>query len=297
MEGRIFQFLCTHIRWLGKTHCFKGKQFSDAAIVITYLWAVLWDRPVSWACRSENWPAAWRWQRLPSPSTMSRRLKSIGVLTLIEQVEATLRELFPGGLCKLIDSRPLTVSVYSKDKDARIGHGAGLPAKGYKLHAIVDARSRQSQRWTLAPMNRHDAAIAAELLKSMPDAQAAYVIGDNAYDSNHLYDLAAQKAAQLLAPQRKSAKSMGKRRHSPHRIAGQARLGNPLQCTGQTQSFGMSMLKNRIGIEQGFAYTSNIPQGLSGLPSWVRTPHRVALWVALKQQIASASRLINKRVA
>src|SRR5262245_6316034 len=220
MEGRIFQFLSTQIRELGKTHSFKGKQFSDASIVITFLWAVLWDRPVRWACQLQNWPVACGWERLPSASTMSRRLRTIGVLTLIEQVQSALKELFPSGLWKLIDSKPLTVSVYSKDRDARIGHGAGLPARGYKLHAIVDARSREIQCWTLASMNRHDAAIARELIDGMPPAQAAYLIADNAYDSNHLYDLAATKECQLLAPQRKSARSLGKRRHSPHRLAG-----------------------------------------------------------------------------
>jgi DDE family transposase len=297
MEGRIFHFLCTYIRSLGKTHSFKGKQFSDATIVMVYLWSVLWDRPVSWACQLSNWPANCHWQRLPSCSTMSRRLKSIGVLTLIQQVQSLLDELFPGGLCKLVDSKPMPVSVYSKDSDARLGHGAGLPAKGYKLHSIADARSRHVERWTVASMNRHDAAIAVELIDSMPNGQATYLIGDNAYDSNHLYELAAQAGTQLLAPQRKSAKELGKRRHSPHRIVGHKRLANPLKCTGQTESFGMSMLKCRIAIEQTFAYTTNIPQGLSGLPNWVRRPHRVALWVALKLQIAAASQIIKKRVA
>jgi hypothetical protein len=296
MEGRIFQFLCTHIRTLGKTHSFKGKHFGDATIVITYLWAVLWGRPVSWACRRENWPQTFDWGHLPSPSTMSRRLRTVGVLSLIEQVQSALTESFESGLCKLIDSKPLTVSVYSKDHDARIGHGAGLPAKGYKIHAIVDARSRQPQHWTLAPMNRHDCAIAAGLIDSMPAARAGYLIADNAYDSNRLYDLAAQKGCQLLAPQRPSAKALGRHRHSPHRIAGHARLANPLWCVGEAESFGRSMLSCRIGIEQSFAYMGNIPAGLSGLPNFVRTPRRVALWVAAKFLIVTATRLLKKRV-
>src|SRR5690349_15563449 len=297
MERRIFSFLCTHIRSLGKTHSFKGKQFSDASIVIVYLWAVLWGRPVSWACRRENWPSNFDWERLPSPSTMSRRLRSIGVLSLIQQVQSALDERFDCGLCKLIDSKPLPVSLYSKDADARMGHGAGLPAKGYKLHTITDARCLQVQRWTLAPMNRHDAAIAAELIPTMPAAQAAYLIADNAYDSNHLYEQAADKGAQLLAPQRKSARSMGKRKHSPHRIAGHARLANPLSCVGQTSSFGMSLLGCRIGIEQSFAYMGNTPTDLNRLPNWVRRPRRVALWVAMKLLVVTSTRLVKKRVA
>jgi hypothetical protein len=44
MEERIFKQLYTLVRHLGKTHCFRGKWFSDAAIVTAYLWAILWDR-------------------------------------------------------------------------------------------------------------------------------------------------------------------------------------------------------------------------------------------------------------
>ena len=67
MEGRIFEQLYERVRQLGKAHSFKGKRFSDSTIVITYLWAVLWDRPISWACRLENWPLD--------------RLRSAGVLS------------------------------------------------------------------------------------------------------------------------------------------------------------------------------------------------------------------------
>jgi Transposase DDE domain len=285
--------LSTHIRRLGKTHSFKGKQFSNATIVITYLWAVLWDRPTSWACQKSNWPENTDWERLPSGSTMSRRLRTVGVLTLIEQLQSTLSELFPSGLCKLVDSKPLPVSTYSKDRDARIGHGAGLPAKGYKIHAIVDACSRMVEHWVLAPMNRHDAAMAAELVPNMPGEQAAYLIADNAYDSNHLYELAAEKTCQLLAPQRRSAKALGRYKHSPHRIAGHTKLANPLQWSGQTESFGHAMLDFRIGIEQCFGYMGNIAPGLKGLPNWVRRPHRVALWVAGKLLIVAVNRILK----
>lgn len=293
MEGRIFQYLSSTVRQLGKTHSFKGKQFSDATIVITYLWAVLWDRPTHWACRRENWPKSLELLRLPSASTMSRRLRSLGVLSLIEQAQSALIELFPSGLCKLIDSKPLTVSAYSKDRDARVGHGAGFAARGYKFHAIVDACSRMPQQWTLAPMNRHDGAIAEQVLRLMPSAQAAYLVGDNAYDSNTLHDVAAGKACQLLAPRRPSAKGLGRHRHSAHRLAGLARLAHPLRCTGQTHSFGDAMLACRIGIEQSFAYMGNIACGLKGLPNWVRRPRRVALWIAGKLLIIAASRLIK----
>jgi hypothetical protein len=218
------------------------------------------------------------------------------VLTLLEQALQALAELFPSGLCKLIDSKPLAVSIYSKDREARVGHGCGFPAKGYKIHAIVDARSRMPDRWILAPMNRHDAGIAPILIASMPRGNAAYLIGDNAYDSNCLYEKAAEKQCQLLAPRRPSAKELGRCRHSPHRITGHQRLANPLSVVGQTQSFGQSMLNLRIGIEQSFGYMGNIPGGLSPLPNWVRRPRRVALWIAAKMLIVAMRRLITKRL-
>jgi hypothetical protein len=152
MEGRIFALLSTHIRTLGKTHSFKGKQFSDAAIVITYLWASLWGRPVCWACQLCNWPKdGCGFERLPSPSTMSRRLRSIGVISLIEQVQSALNaDWFPSGLCKLIDSKPLPVGAYSKDKDALVGHGAQVfPPEGtnFTRWPMRSGVSRCTGRW------------------------------------------------------------------------------------------------------------------------------------------------------
>jgi hypothetical protein len=162
---------------------------------------------------------------------------------------------------------------------------------------MADAIWRQPLHWTLAPMNRHDCAIAADLITRLPQGCSAYLIADNAYDTNRLYDLAAKKGCQLLAPGRPSSKGFGKHPQSPARIAGHARLDNPLSVTGQTQSFGTSMLKSRIGIEQSFAYMTNVAGGLTALPNWVRRPRRVALWVAVKLLIVTASRLVSKRVA
>ena len=228
---------------------------------------------------------------------MSRRLRSVGVLSLFEQLRSALRELSPSDLCKWIDSKVLEVSVYSKDIDATIGHGRGFAARGYKLHGIFDAFSRLPDVWTLAPMNRHEGAIARSLLEKIPADSAAYVVGDNAYDSNPLYDLAGKKHLQLLAPQRPSARALGRCRHSRHRISGQARLANPLSVTGQRQSFGQGLLKMRIGIEQTFGLMGNTPVGLHGLPNWVRRPRRVASWIAAKLLIIAAWTALNKGVA
>lgn len=49
---------------------FRGA-FRAAAVVGVYFWAVLHDRPTSWACSAANWPGGlWRGP-LPSQATMS----------------------------------------------------------------------------------------------------------------------------------------------------------------------------------------------------------------------------------
>ena len=65
----------------------QGVRYSVATIVSVYLWAVVHDRPVSWACRRENWDEGlWR-GRLPSQSSMSRRLQSGPVQELLARTE------------------------------------------------------------------------------------------------------------------------------------------------------------------------------------------------------------------
>src|SRR5437763_16007670 len=50
-----------------------GVLYSCAVIVGVYLWAAVHDRPTSWACRREHWPAEFAFaRRLPSQSVVSR---------------------------------------------------------------------------------------------------------------------------------------------------------------------------------------------------------------------------------
>jgi hypothetical protein len=56
------------------------------------LWAALHDRPVRWACDPRNWAGAGhRVPALPSPSTVSRRLRSLAVGAVLRGVEDRLR--------------------------------------------------------------------------------------------------------------------------------------------------------------------------------------------------------------
>ena len=68
----------------------KRVQFHDRVIVLVYLWSALWDRPVCWACDPGNWAAFGGGGggggppfELPSGTTMSRRLWTVGVQQLL----------------------------------------------------------------------------------------------------------------------------------------------------------------------------------------------------------------------
>jgi len=56
-----------------------------------------------------------------------------------------------GGLCE-IDGRPLTVSGFSKDPDARWGYATKSHAKGFKFHSIWDA-GLVPAAWEVRSMN------------------------------------------------------------------------------------------------------------------------------------------------
>ena len=63
-------------------------KYSTAEIVAVYFWAVLHDRPTSWAAQPADWPADLRPDPLPPQSTLSRRLKqadSVELMTAVEQ--------------------------------------------------------------------------------------------------------------------------------------------------------------------------------------------------------------------
>ena len=90
---------------------------SNSAVLEVHLWAALHDRPACWACRPGSWPARLRPARLPSPSTLSRRLRSPELAAAL----ASLRVPAPPGAALVIDAKPLPVGEYTKDRDARNG--------------------------------------------------------------------------------------------------------------------------------------------------------------------------------
>lgn len=259
-------------------------RYSSSDILGVHFWAVVHDRPESWAAEARNWPAELRPKSLPSQSTLSRRMRKADAVQLMIEVEHHLVGLLAiaGYWVRTIDAKPLAVSGVSKDPDAGYGRGAGGHQKGYKFYAVWGAGAMPIA-WALAPMNVSEKTVARQLIPSLP--QGGYLLGDTMYDVNRLYDLAAEAGYQLLAPKTKDRGrgGLGHRRQSPHRLRSIKMLKEP---------FGRALYQQRRGIERCFGTWTSFGGGMAPLPAWVRRFPRVRNWVHTKLLIAGARRLL-----
>lgn len=299
MEAEGYRRLCVVIDQAAPHRRRARQQFGDHVVARVYAFAVWHDRPVSWACDPAHWPEDLLPGELPSQPTMSRRLRTVGVLQLLERVHATLADRFAsGGPLKQVDSKPLVVGNYTKDPDARRGRAAGEMARGYKLHAI---RSGGVLRyWTLAAMNVNDQVPARDLLgrlgRDPRDAGWGYVAGDNQYDANPVHAAAAAANHQLVAPPRAAnAEVRDAKRNCAARLRSLELCANPLAACGLGPSFGLDVLRGRKAIERTFGHLAML--GMFAPPPWVRRPHRLATWVAVKLSIQMDRLLQIKGVA
>lgn len=250
-----------------------GHRYSVACIVGVFFWAVLHDRPVSWACEARNWPLEPGFRRLPSQSTMSRRIRTKAVQELLKLMEHALKTATSAPPepepVKIIDAKPLPIGSYSKDPDARWGRAAGAMGRGYKLYAVWGAAG-VPDAWSVRPMNVSEKPLAQELIPRLPGS--GWLLGDSQYDSNQLFDLAYERGFQLLAPRRKKG-GFGHHYLSPHRcFAVQILEGGGY----------WAFQRERTRIERNFGHCTSFGSGLAPLPSWVRRLPRVTLWVQAK---------------
>ncbi len=275
MERELYRSLYELAYQLGRARRTKHVVFRDTAIVMVYLWAVLHDRPIRWACRDDHWPsAARRSLTLPSESTMSRRLRRVEVRRLIDAVEAALCRRRADERTMIIDAKPLPVGPGTKDPDAAAGFAGAGKGKGYKLHLICDSR-RIPRAWCVVAMNHNESVIAPSLIDQLP-ARAPFemgqLLGDTAYDCNHLYDRAGVRGWQLHASKR-PGRTLGHRRHSPYRL---------IAHESTTPAERLRLSNERKGVERCFAHLTAGTLGLKPLPSWVRGLRRVTQWVQMK---------------
>jgi hypothetical protein len=209
-------------------------------------------------------------KHIPSPSTMSRRLRSEGVQKLLCDLEKELIRQRPASWCRFIDGKPLPISGHSEDSSAGYGRATGGKARGYKFHGVFD-ESQGFVAWTIKPMNVNESKVAHELVRQLE--HPGYLVGDNQFDSNALYDLAGAQSIQLIVRRRRNVRGIAKGRHSPYRLKA---------IDMMTRPFAQSLIAARRGIETTYSQLTGLSFGLAPLPNWVRTARRVQNWVRTK---------------
>lgn len=283
MEREVWRVLMEVLRRCVVGHRERQRKFSDAVIVATFLWAVLHDRPVSWACSKLNWPFYMRVASRPTPSTMTRRLRSPSVLSLLQVLEIALRDRPDAGVALIIDAKPLPVGGYTTDRDARSGRACGCFAWGYKLYLVID-ENRTIHAWKVESMNVAEQRVATELI---PAAAASagperWILGDKAYDSNKLHACASACGLKLLAPRLKPWQHM-KAGQTPGRQLASELLDIPTRE-------GTGLMARRDTIERFLGTLTASGGGLGPLPGFVRGRPRVTRWVGAKLLLHMAAR-------
>lgn len=284
IHRQLWKTLYRQLTTLSRSKKPPGTKFTDAEILNVFLWAVLNDRPVSWAANKSNWPYYWQKKlRLPDDSTVSRRMKTLSVQNLFEKLEDSLKRILPPSVCRFIDAKPLMVNGCSKDKEAGYGHAAGCKAKGYKLYSIADLK-QGFVSWDIRAMQQNEAKVGVDLIKQLETE--CYIVGDTAYDSNKLYDAAIENNCRLVAIRRgKNSKGLGHHYQSPARLYSIELL---------KRKFGQNLIEARRCIEQMFGQLTNLNCGLKPLPNWVRTLRRVKNWVRGKLIFNQLWRILRK---
>jgi len=286
VEGQLWSSIVAILAIIDKRRKRTNEDFSDADIVKVFYWSVIHDRPISWACQRCNWPLYLRRRKLPSNTTMSRRLRSASVVALLNALERRVTAPGQPHLYQMIDGKPLMISGCSKDRQAGYGRAARCKAKGYKIHAII-AADGSIANWRIAPMNKDERVMAERLLKT--SNISGYVVADANYDSNNLHKICDTLGnRQLVTPRRYGpGRNVGHRAQSPGRLRSIALLEHPQPL------FGHQLVKDRSAIERHFGNATNWGGGLTHLPPWARTYRRVRRWVQAKLALTAIRRRRN----
>ncbi len=259
--------------------------FSDRQIILMWLWAVMHDRPLCWACRRENCRGWFRPRQLPSVSQFCKRLAT----PRFEHARRLLHELLTqrghAELLQFIDGKALVVHEYSGDPEARTGIAGGRFARGYKLHARVTQRGFIAQ-YTVLSLNASETRTAELLLNRLNPG--TLILADAAYDSAPLYAAVAARGATLLT----RLKGQHMRRAGSRKCPRPARRP-ALKAWSEHPALCEQIMHLRDGVERTFALMGNFGGGLGPLPAWVRRLSRVRRWVDGKIAIHHA-RLLAK---
>ena len=276
MERRLFDCVNRRLRQLGRRRRNGRFTYTDATVVAVYMWAVINDRPTRWACEGENWRGVRMPPGLPSPSQMSRRLRTKSVKRLLDRLErSVLCKDRPATLACAIDGKALVVAPHTGDRQARWGRARRGMGRGFKLHMVIDLAGTV-WGWRVAQLNVDEREIARRMAPQLPPT--AYLLADANYNSNQLFKTLREHGVQLLSPRRQRRKNqgLGHRKHDP------ARLRSIELLERSTSPFGRQVLAMRRRIEGAFGILAGHANGLADLPPWVRTYQRVRRWVQAK---------------
>ncbi len=280
MERELWPLLYHALEEVGADFSQKYAQHSPRAIVAVLLWAALHDRPLCWACDPKHWDTTrLRPGRLPSPSTVSRRLRSLAVGLLLRALEERLRGTGRQALVSYVDGKPLPVGSRSKDPDAR---PKGPLGPGYKLHTVWTTQPVPAT-WEVTAAGVGEAPVAQRLVGLA--GGAGYLLADGNYDSGPLADAAAAAGYQLVAHPWRPNSGKGHRPQSPHRL-------RSIELAGT--DFGRRLYALRGQVERCYGNAVSFGGGLAPLPAWVRRQHRVHCWVAAKLLI-NGTRIVRKQ--
>lgn len=270
-----------HIRCLQR-RTDRRQRYSDANILAIYFWAVLNERPVSWACEPRNRPPNFRRANHPDQSTMSRRLRTPIIRGIIDALPRLVMHHGRPAKMAYIDGKPLEISQNSRDPDAINGYSIRRMSKGYKLHALVDEDNRLLA-FEITPMNKSEPKIAQRLFWRAHRlgllAKGARIIGDAGYDTNALHRVARKIGVEFYAPRRKPGTGLG---HGTDQEPGRLRS---IEAFEHDERLALELRSRRAQIEHFFGALCSRGGGLQGLVSWARRIHRTRAWVAVKLAI------------
>lgn len=78
MEAQLWKQVYELVTKMAKGKTIKRATYGDAEIILTYMWAVLHDRPIYWACKKGSWPIYYRTRSLPVGGSSKDKQSAFG---------------------------------------------------------------------------------------------------------------------------------------------------------------------------------------------------------------------------
>ena len=265
-------------------------RYGDGLIACLYFWAVLHDRPMTWAVDRAHYNRSFRPRKVPSISQLNRRIAADRFQSILQQVhhalagDSRLKGLF-------IDGKALCVSPVSQDRDARSGHIPGGMGTGYKLHAVV-TNDGQIPVFCVMPLNVHEMPVARHMLTQLGhDLTGALVMADGNYDAHVLHKDIARRGGWLITRPR------GRAKHPVTRRQMGASRRTLIDLWDNAPRLMKAVYRHRRRIEGRFGNLTCIPGLLGPLPAFVRGLPRTRRWTGGKICLYHARRIAKSAAA